>query len=461
LPLYKSKEKVTMRCNRSLNLWLLLVVALVVSSVPLMTHRAQAQEPGPGVLVPAVAEGKGSIQATVDATFTYQGHLVKDDSPVSDSCDFQFSLWDSESVGSGSPLGSTQTRTGITVDEGYFTVADLAFGSDAFRGDARYLQIAVRCPAGSGSYTTMGERATLSAVPYAHGLRPGAMIEGAATGTDLGSAVLNVSNSDTGAGSTAIFGVSGSAVTGSYPGTEIGVRGEAAGGIGVAGSSASGTGVNGYSETGTGVSGYSESGYGLSGRSDGDSAVAGVFGSGFLTATGVYGYSENGYGLYASSTGTALYSDGDAHVEGSLTWKAHSSYISVPAAAFHPVDDGYDFYNEGYVLLNEDGISDNYTAALSLPHGATVRSMSFHWLDNSTVEDLSCILYRTNVTASGGGSVATLTSSGDTGTGTSSTTGIDETVDNSQYIYHLALYLPDANTGAYSVVIEYTTTAPH
>lgn len=449
-----------MKC-RTFNPWALLGLALVLSIFPLMTHHARAQEPGPGVPIPAVAEEGVSVQASIDTTFTYQGHLVKDDRAVNDTCDFQFSLWDTESVGSGSPIGSTQTRTGITVDEGYFTVADLAFGSDAFQGDARYLQIAVRCPASSGSYTTMGERVTLSAVPYAHGLRPGAMIDGAATGTGLGSAVLNVSNSDTGAGSTAIFGVSGSPVTGSYPGTEIGVRGEAAGGIGVAGSSASGTGINGYSETSTGVSGYSESGYGIFGRSDGDSAVAGVFGSGFLTATGVYGYSANGYGVYADSTGTALYSDGHAHVEGNLTWKAQSSYISVPAAAFHPIDDGYDFFNEGYVILNEDGMSDNYNAALSLPHGATVNSMTFHWFDNSTVEDLSCTLYRTDVTTSSGGSLATLTSSGDTGTGTSSTTGIDETVDNSQYIYHLALYLPDVNTGAYSVVIEYTTTAPH
>ncbi len=80
------------------------------------------------------------------------------------TCDFQFSLYDAAS--GGSQVGSTQTAGNVTVSNGYFSV-DLDLGSSAFQGDARYLQIAVRCPAGSGSYTTLSGRVALTATPYA------------------------------------------------------------------------------------------------------------------------------------------------------------------------------------------------------------------------------------------------------------------------------------------------------
>jgi hypothetical protein len=51
------------------------------------------------------------------------------------------------------------------IGNGLFTT-NLDFGSDAFHGDARWLDIAVRCPPGSGSYTPLGRQA-LTAVPYA------------------------------------------------------------------------------------------------------------------------------------------------------------------------------------------------------------------------------------------------------------------------------------------------------
>lgn len=65
-------------------------------------------------------------------------------------CDFQFSLWDD--VSGGTQVGTTQTRTNVAMSNGYFTIPDLDFGAGAFQGDARWLAIAVRCPAGSGPY---------------------------------------------------------------------------------------------------------------------------------------------------------------------------------------------------------------------------------------------------------------------------------------------------------------------
>ena len=66
-----------------------------------------------------------------------------------------------------------------TVTNGLFTVT-LDFGTAAFQGDARWLQIAVR-PTGGGSYTTLAPRQALTATPYAMSLVPGAVIN-AATG---------------------------------------------------------------------------------------------------------------------------------------------------------------------------------------------------------------------------------------------------------------------------------------
>src|SRR5262245_17002778 len=99
--------------------------------------------------------------------FTYQGQLQQSGAPANGSCDFQFSLWDA--LGSGAPptgggqIGSTQTKSAVNVSNGVFTVP-LDFGAAAFNtGSDRWLHIAVRCPAGSGSYQTLAPREPLTA----------------------------------------------------------------------------------------------------------------------------------------------------------------------------------------------------------------------------------------------------------------------------------------------------------
>ena len=66
------------------------------------------------------------------------------------------------------PGRSAQSRTtpNVAVSNGCFTV-QLDFGANVFNGDARWLEIAVRCPAGSGTYATLVPRQPLTPAPYA------------------------------------------------------------------------------------------------------------------------------------------------------------------------------------------------------------------------------------------------------------------------------------------------------
>ncbi len=112
------------------------------------------------------APGPVKAQGPIDTTFTYQGRLVKSSQYVNDTtCNFQFGLYGSPTVGEGTPLGSgEQTFANVPVDDGYFTV-HLNFG-DVFDGSQRYLQIAVQCPS-DAAFTTLAPRVTLNAAPYA------------------------------------------------------------------------------------------------------------------------------------------------------------------------------------------------------------------------------------------------------------------------------------------------------
>jgi len=79
------------------------------------------------------------------------------------TCDFEFRLYGVAS--GGSPLAS-QTTSEVEIAAGVFTT-QLDFGSAPFTGDNRWLEIAVRCPAAGGSFTTLAPRQPLTATPYA------------------------------------------------------------------------------------------------------------------------------------------------------------------------------------------------------------------------------------------------------------------------------------------------------
>lgn len=102
--------------------------------------------------------------APVGNAITYQGWLQQNGVAVEGVCDLRFTLFDAAQ--NGTALGSTLERPNHTVTGGYFTVSDLDFGA-AFLGAARWLEVAVRCPAGSGDFTTLTPRQPLTPAPYA------------------------------------------------------------------------------------------------------------------------------------------------------------------------------------------------------------------------------------------------------------------------------------------------------
>ncbi|MEJ5312551.1 MAG: hypothetical protein WHX52_22520 [Anaerolineae bacterium] len=263
------------------NKWTFVGGLVMVALLALTVRAGQAQGPGPQEV---------GIQADLVGTaFTYQGQLKSGGSPVNGTCDFEFSLWNS--AGGDLQVGTTQTKSNVTVSNGLFTIPDLDFGNNAFTGDARWLQIAVRCPAGSGSYTTLSPRQALTAAPYALSLRPGAVVEGGAPG-----AGLRVSNT---------------APTGAY-----GVWGESV--------STYGFGVYGYASA---ASGYAHGVFGRSASTGG----SGVYGT--APALGVFGWaiatSGTTYGLYGvsdSTDGRGVY--GQASAASGTTYGVYGSSTS-------------------------------------------------------------------------------------------------------------------------------------
>jgi hypothetical protein len=251
----------------------LFLVALLVMSQPTRPAAGNtlARESGPAAADDALGSG-----------FTYQGQL-KDSGgdPITGTCDFTFSLWDSLSDPTGQ-LGVDSLVTGVSVANGYFAAlvnSGEEFGSTIFTGKALWLQIAVKCT-GDAGYATLSPRQPLSATPYAIGLRPGAYVEGV------------------GASNEALFGVANKQTAYSYGiyGSSIATQG-----IGVYGSASA---TNGYT---TGVLGVTASTGGAGVRGTGP--IYGVYGEATLytgSGFGVYGISNatGGSGVYGVATAT-------------------------------------------------------------------------------------------------------------------------------------------------------------
>ncbi len=334
------------------------ISVIVVTSLLLSVASVLAQGNGP--------QGSKDLIGT---TFTYQGQLKNANGPVNGKCDLQFNLWNDPLI--GMQLGPMVSELNHDIVNGLFTV-QLDFGSNAFNGDARWLSIDVRCPAGSGDFTKLSPRQLLTSAPQANvanrltwgaswsgnGSGIGLSLQGgagglSANGTDYG--VLGQTNAYT--NSRGVMGIANSTsgfADGVYGETQskdgsgvVGFNANTAGGVGVFGQSLStqgygmwGTGLitgtvgEATSTSGTtfGVYGISKStngGYGVYGRAS-SAQGSGVYGynatgrgvrgessnndgvAGFsFSGSGVYGQSQSGTGLYGSSpAGTGVHGDG-------------------------------------------------------------------------------------------------------------------------------------------------------
>ena len=96
-------------------------------------------------------------------SFTYQGKLESGGNPAAGTYDLTFSLYDA--TAGGTQIGTTLTDSAVALTDGCFCLP-LDFGTGAFDGSARWLEIAVRTN-GAASFVVLGPRQPLNAAPYA------------------------------------------------------------------------------------------------------------------------------------------------------------------------------------------------------------------------------------------------------------------------------------------------------
>src|SRR5262245_494697 len=128
------------------------------------------------ILLGTLAAGAFDVhaQTPLGSGFTYQGQLKQNSVPMNGTVNLRFSLWDA--AGSGSPpaggnqIGTTPQATNVPISNGLFTVTlngSSQFGSTAFNGTARFLQIEVCSDASCVTRTTLAPRQPLTVAPYA------------------------------------------------------------------------------------------------------------------------------------------------------------------------------------------------------------------------------------------------------------------------------------------------------
>lgn len=103
-------------------------------------------------------------QTPAGTEFSYSGRLLSGGQPVNDTADLEFALFDA--AAGGTQIGGTLAANSVVLVDGAFTVT-LDFGAGAFTGDARWLELSVRSPAGVGGFTLLAPRQPITAAPYA------------------------------------------------------------------------------------------------------------------------------------------------------------------------------------------------------------------------------------------------------------------------------------------------------
>jgi len=283
-------------------------LALVLGALLIVPRGAAgAQGPEP--------QGTAGTQAALGTAFTYQGRLTDGDDLANGTYDFEFKLYNAAS--GGSQVGSTITKGDVTVTDGLFTV-ELDFGSGAFTGDARWLEIGVRPGSSTGAYTTLTPRQPLTPAPYALAL-PGLRAEPNATSPNV------------------IGGYSDNSVIGGVVGATISGGGHAPGGDRVGQNTVTdnyGTiGGGGSNQAGDNAGSTSDADYATVGG--GDKNLASDYGA---TVGGGYSNDASGYGATVSGGGLNDASGTVAMVPGGFDNTAQGDYsfaAGVRAKAYH------------------------------------------------------------------------------------------------------------------------------
>ena len=127
--------------------------------------------------------------------------------------------------------------------------------------------------------------------------------------------------------------------------------------------------------------------------------------------------------------------------------------ISVSAAAFVASDSTANWRCSGVDLYHLETGGVHFYGAVQLPDGATVTNVTFHWIDLGGL-NVQCQLKRHNLTMTL--NMASMMSSGDTGTGSSYDDTIDfATVDNIQNTYYFDVLIPSGSYYFRYAIIEY------
>jgi hypothetical protein len=115
----------------------------------------------------------GDVRAVQGTGISYQGELLDVGVLANGNYDLRFRLFDALTGGALVGTPDTLTFSNQTVSAGLFNLV-LDFGTDAFAGDARFLEIGVR-PGGSAvAFTVLNPRQAITAAPYAvHALTAG------------------------------------------------------------------------------------------------------------------------------------------------------------------------------------------------------------------------------------------------------------------------------------------------
>ena len=105
-----------------------------------------------------------ATSSTVFAAVNYQGRLLHSGRPAEGVFDLRFSLWNS--LTNGNRVGTVVEATNVTVSGGVFSVG-LDFGTNAFDGSQRWIEMGVRTNQATTSYSTLSPRQAVRPAPYA------------------------------------------------------------------------------------------------------------------------------------------------------------------------------------------------------------------------------------------------------------------------------------------------------